>query len=298
MQNNVERSITIEESRLRDFLARFKDNGMTVDTAVEQLRDLPYQDIGFAKLDHHRALRTGWPEVIFGKGKSPEQVAQIVSAMKGRGHPVLVTKSDQETYQEVVRETPEAEFHSLSKAIVVPVPQPTPLREGITVVTAGTADLPVAEEAVLTATLMGNDVTLVSDVGVAGLHRLLDQAPVIQQARVLVVVAGMDAALVGVVSGLVSVPVIAVPTSTGYGASFDGLAPLLSMLNSCAPGVSVVNIDNGFGAGHSAALTNAIRFDTSGGITGVDTLGSATGADTSAGSTGADTSGGNDSNSH
>lgn len=235
---------------------------MTVDTALEQLRDLPYQDLDFAKLDHHRPLRTGWPEVVFGKGKTPSQVAQIVSAMKGRGHPVLVTKSDQEAYQAVLQDTPEAEFHELSKAIVVPAPQTTPLKDGITVVTAGTADLPVAEEAALTATLMGNDVTLVSDVGVAGLHRLLDQLPVLQKARVLVVVAGMDAALVGVVSGLVSVPVVAVPTSTGYGASFDGLAALLSMLNSCAPGVSVVNIDNGFGAGHQAALVNRVGSDT------------------------------------
>lgn len=234
---------------------------MNVDTAVQQLRDLPYQDLGFAKLDHHRALRTGWPEVVFGKGKTPKQVAEIVKGFKGRGHPVLVTKTNQETYQAVSQETPEAEFHQLPNAIVVPFPQTTPLQTGITVVTAGTADLPVAEEAVLTASLMGNDVTLVSDVGVAGLHRLLDQVPVLQKARVIVVVAGMDAALVGVVSGLVSVPVIAVPTSTGYGASFDGLAPLLSMLNSCAPGVSVVNIDNGFGAGHLAALTNCVVAD-------------------------------------
>ena len=234
---------------------------MNVDTAVQQLRDLPYQDLGFAKLDHHRALRTGWPEVVFGKGKTPKQVAEIVKGFKGRGHPVLVTKTNQETYQAVSQETPEAEFHQLPNAIVVPFPQTTPLQTGITVVTAGTADLPVAEEAVLTASLMGNDVTLVSDVGVAGLHRLLDQVPVLQKARVIVVVAGMDAALVGVVSGLVSVPVIAVPTSTGYGASFDGLAPLLSMLNSCAPGVSVVNIDNGFGAGQLAALTNCVVAD-------------------------------------
>ncbi|MCI0900907.1 MAG: nickel pincer cofactor biosynthesis protein LarB [Chloroflexi bacterium] len=260
----------MQEERLRELLVRFKENGESVDAAIEQLRDLPYQDIGFAKLDHHRALRTGWPEVIFGKGKTPEQVAMIVSAMKGRGHPVLVTKSDQETYQAVLQDTPEAEFHQLPKAIVVPEPQATPLKEGITVVTAGTADLPVAEEAALTASLMGNDVTMVSDVGVAGLHRLLDQLPELQKARVLVVVAGMDAALVGVVAGLVSVPVIAVPTSTGYGASFDGLAPLLSMLNSCAPGVAVVNIDNGFGAGHMAALTNCVRADTSGGEQGSD----------------------------
>ena len=253
---------------MRELLVRFKENGESVDAAIEQLRDLPYQDIGFAKLDHHRALRTGWPEVIFGKGKTPEQVAMIVSAMKGRGHPVLVTKSDQETYQAVLQDTPEAEFHQLPKAIVVPEPQATPLKEGITVVTAGTADLPVAEEAALTASLMGNDVTMVSDVGVAGRHRLLDQLPELRKARVLVVVAGMDAALVGVVAGLVSVPVIAVPTSTGYGASFDGLAPLLSMLNSCAPGVAVVNIDNGFGAGHMAALTNCVGADTSGGEQG------------------------------
>ncbi|MCI0811484.1 MAG: nickel pincer cofactor biosynthesis protein LarB [Chloroflexi bacterium] len=260
----------MQEKRLRELLVRFKENGESVDAAIEQLRDLPYQDIGFAKLDHHRALRTGWPEVIFGKGKTPEQVAMIVSAMKGRGHPVLVTKSDQETYQAVLQDTPEAEFHQLPKAIVVPEPQATPLKEGITVVTAGTADLPVAEEAALTASLMGNDVTMVSDVGVAGLHRLLDQLPELRKARVLVVVAGMDAALVGVVAGLVSVPVIAVPTSTGYGASFDGLAPLLSMLNSCAPGVAVVNIDNGFGAGHMAALTNCVGADTSGGEQGSD----------------------------
>ena len=242
---------------------------MTLDAAVDQLRDLPYQDIGFAKLDHHRPLRTGWPEVVFGKGKTPEQVAQIVSAMKGRGHPVLVTKTDQDTHQAVLQDTPEAEFHQLAKAIVVPSPRTIPLKEGIVVVTAGTADLPVAEEAKLTATLMGNEVVVVTDVGVAGLHRLLDQLPVLQKARVIIVIAGMDAALVGVVAGLVSVPVLAVPTSTGYGASFDGLAPLLAMLNSCAPGVAVVNIDNGFGAGHMAALTNAIRGDASGGGDGI-----------------------------
>jgi NCAIR mutase (PurE)-related protein len=241
-----------------------------VDAAVDQLRDLPYQDIGFAKLDHHRALRTGWPEVVFGKGKTSQQIAEIVSAMKGRGHPVLVTKTDQNAYQAVLQDTPEAEFHESAQSIVVPAPQTTPLREGIVVVTAGTADLPVAEEAALTASLMGNDVAMVTDVGVAGLHRLLDQLPVLRSARVIVVVAGMDAALVGVISGLVSVPVIAVPTSTGYGASFDGLAPLLSMLNSCAPGVAVVNIDNGFGAGHMAALTNSVGVDTSGGADGSD----------------------------
>ncbi len=233
------------------------------------MRDLPYQDLGFAKVDHHRPLRTGSPEVVLGKGKTPAQVAEIVAALKDRGHPVLVTKTDHETFESVVRTTSNATFNELANAIVVPVSQPTTKETGLLVVTAGTADLPVAEEASLTAGLMGHQVELVSDVGVAGLHRLLDQLPVIQQARVIVVVAGMDAALVGVVAGLVSAPVIAVPTSTGYGASFEGLAALLSMLNSCAPGVAVVNIDNGFGAGYLAsqiaAGTGTAGFSTSGG---------------------------------
>ena len=231
---------------------------MSVDHLLDQLRDFPYQDLGFAKLDHHRPLRTGSPEVVLGKGKTPEQVSEIVAALKGRGHPVLVTKTDAATFQTVVAATPEGEFNELASAIVVPTEASAPRREGVLIVTAGTADLPVAEEAALTAGLMGEDVLRVHDVGVAGLHRLLDQLPALQQAQVIIVVAGMDAALVGVVAGLVSVPVIAVPTSTGYGASFEGLAALLSMLNSCAPGVSVVNIDNGFGAGYQAAQINKL----------------------------------------
>ena len=255
LQERLRRMI-IEERRLREFLIEFKNNGMSVDQAVSQLRDLPYQDIGWAKIDHHRPLRTGSPEVVLGRGKTPDQVAQIVAAMKGRGHPVLVTKTDRPTYEFVARDTPEANFNELGKAIIVPTPEPVASREGILLITGGTADLPVAEEAAIVAGLMGNEVTQVSDVGVAGLHRLLDHLPVIQEARVIIVVAGMDAALVGVVAGLVSVPIIAVPTSTGYGASFEGLSPLLSMLNSCAPGVAVVNIDNGFGAGYLAAQIN------------------------------------------
>lgn len=246
----------IEESRLREFLKEFKENGMSVEQALAQLRDLPYQDIGWAKIDHHRPLRTGSPEVVLGKGKTPDQVAQIVAAMTGRGHPVLVTKTDRSTYEVVARDTPEATFDDMGQAIIVPAPKPVAGREGILLITGGTADLPVATEAAITAGLMGSEVLQVGDVGVAGLHRLLDHLPVIQQARVIIVVAGMDAALVGVVAGLVSVPIIAVPTSTGYGASFEGLAPLLSMLNSCAPGVAVVNIDNGFGAGYLAAQIN------------------------------------------
>lgn len=241
---------------MREFLKDFKENGMSVEQAVSQLRDLPYQDIGLAKIDHHRPLRTGSPEVVLGKGKTPDQVTQIVAAMKGRGHPVLVTKTDRSTYEVVVRDTPEATFNELGQAIIVAAPKPIARREGILLITGGTADLPVAEEAAIASGLMGSEVAQVNDVGVAGLHRLLDHLPVIQQARVIIVVAGMDAALVGVVAGLVAVPIIAVPTSTGYGASFEGLAALLGMLNSCAPGVAVVNIDNGFGAGYLAAQIN------------------------------------------
>ena len=229
---------------------------MTPEQALSRLRDLPYQDMGWAKIDHHRPLRTGSPEVVLGKGKTPEQVAQIVAAMKGRGHAVLVTKTERAAYDAVIRETPEAEFNKLANAIVVPAPEPDAKLGGILIVTGGTTDLSVAEEAAITAGLMGSETALVTDVGVAGLHRLLDHIPVLRQARVIVTVAGMEAALAGVVAGLVSVPVIAVPTSTGYGASFEGLAALLGMLNSCAPGVAVVNIDNGFGAGYLAAQIN------------------------------------------
>lgn len=179
-----------------------------------------------------------------------------MAALKGRGQPVLVTKSGREAFEAVASETPEAEFHQLAGCIVVPGPAGPPHQAGVLVVTAGTADLPVAEEAALTASLMGQEVERLNDVGVAGLHRLLDQLPAIRKARVIVVVAGMEAALSGVVAGLVPVPVIAVPTSTGYGASFEGLAALLGMLNACAPGVAVVNIDNGFGAGYLAAQIN------------------------------------------
>jgi NCAIR mutase (PurE)-related protein len=226
---------------------------MSVDDAMSSLRTLPYEDLGFAKIDHHRSLRTGFPEVVLGKGKKPEQVAAIVASLTGRGHPVLVTKTDLLAYEAVVRQTPEADYNELAGAIVVPSPRSAPSREGVLVVTAGTADLPVAEEACLTAELMGTRVTRINDVGVAGLHRVMDALPAVQEAKVIILVAGMEAALVSVVAGLVSVPVVAVPTSVGYGSSFEGLAALLGMLNSCAPGVAVVNIDNGFGAGYLAA---------------------------------------------
>ena len=249
---------TEQGNSIEKLLEQVRDGQLTTEQALAELRDLPYQDLGYARIDHHRPLRTGSPEVVLGKGKTPEQVAGIVSALQGRGHPVLVTKTDHDAYRSVLEVAPEAEFNEPARAIVVPTAANGPRMAGTLIVTAGTADLPVAEEARITAELMGQEVCLIADVGVAGLHRLLDRLPEIREARVIVVVAGMDAALPAVVAGLVSVPVIAVPTSTGYGASFEGLAALLSMLNSCAPGVAVVNIDNGFGAGYLAAQINRL----------------------------------------
>ena len=235
-------------------LERVQSGDVSVSDAAGALRDLPYQDLGYARLDHHRPIRTGWPEVVFGEGKTPEQIAGIVHAMAGRGFPVLVTRASVKAFEAVKQLLPAAEFHREARCIVAPDGSGRAAKmEGALVITAGTADAPVAEEAALTATLMGCDVARINDVGVAGLHRLLDQRGRLEAARVIVVAAGMEGALASVVSGLVSAPVIAVPTSIGYGASFDGIAALLGMMNACAPGVAVVNIDNGFGAGYLAA---------------------------------------------
>ena len=244
----------MDAETLQTLLESVRDGSVTVSRALETLRDLPYQDLGYARLDHHRPLRTGWPEVVLAEGKTSEQVAGIVSAMSGRGHPVLVTRAAPDVYEAVVAEVPTARYHDLARCIVVPNDGMAPPEEaGLLIVTGGTADLPVADEAAVTAELMGCKAGRVNDVGVAGLHRLLAQRERLQEARVIIVIAGMEAALASVVSGMVSAPVIAVPTSVGYGASFQGLAALLGMLNSCAPGIGVVNIDNGFGAGYLAA---------------------------------------------
>ena len=239
---------------LMDLLERVRDGQLAVQDAARALRDLPYQDLNYARLDHHRALRTGWPEVVLGEGKTPEQIAGIVPALAGRGNPVLVTRASPEAYLAVVQTVPDAQYREAARCVVVDAAESPPREDaGLLIVTAGTADLPIAEEAAVTAELMGCHAGRLTDVGVAGLHRLLDQLDVLRQARVIVVVAGMEAALASVVKGLVAAPVVAVPTSVGYGASFDGLAALLGMLNACAPGVAVVNIDNGFGAGYLAA---------------------------------------------
>ncbi len=244
----------MDAAALLTLLEKVRDGCLPVSEAAAALRDLPYQDLGYARLDHHRPLRTGWPEVVLGEGKTVAQIAGIVPALVGRGHPVLITRVSSEAYDAVAAAVPAAEYRQMARCIVVPSDAAAPPADaGLLIVTAGTADLPVAEEAAIAAELMGCSAGRLNDVGVAGLHRLLAQRQRLQEARVIIVVAGMEAALSSVVSGLVSAPVIAVPTAVGYGASFGGLAALLGMLNSCAPGVGVVNIDNGFGAGYLAA---------------------------------------------
>jgi NCAIR mutase (PurE)-related protein len=226
-----------------------------VDEALERLRNLPYEDLGFASVDHHRALRKGFPEVVLGEGKSPGQVAAIAERLAARSDRLLITRADIEMYQAVKERVPAAAYHAVARAVTLDRSK-EPRRPGVAVCCAGTSDVPVAEEAAVTAELMGSVVDRMFDVGVAGLHRLLDKLERLRGAKALVVVAGMEGALPSVVAGLVAAPVIAVPTSVGYGASFRGLAPLLAMLNACAAGVAVVNIDNGFGAGYLAAVIN------------------------------------------
>ena len=246
----------MNESALRALLESVRTGATEVEAALRRLRRLPFEDLGFATVDHHRAIRCGFPEVIFCPQKTPEQVTAIFARLAESGNNVLASRADEETCRAVAAKFPAAEHHELARAIT--------LRQGgekapighIALVAAGTSDLPVAEEARVTAEIMDQRVTTHYDVGVAGLHRLLGATAELQQANVIVVVAGMEGALASVVGGLVAVPVVAVPTSVGYGASFGGLAALLTMLNSCVAGVSVVNIDNGFAGGHIAAMIN------------------------------------------
>ncbi len=241
------------ESLLRDL----KAGTVTVGEAMEALRDLPYEDMGFAKIDSHRDLRRGFPEVVLCLGKTPARVVEIVRRMIRNHNLVLATRASASIYGrlEEALKGQRVVYHEAAKIVAVGKP-PTPRRGSVLVVTAGTSDIPVAEEAAVTSELMGSKVTRLYDVGVAGIHRVLDRRDLLRKAKVIVVVAGMEGALPSVVAGLVDVPVIAVPTSVGYGASFDGMAALLGMMNSCAPGVAVVNIDNGFGAGYLAAMMN------------------------------------------
>lgn len=251
----------MDERDIRAILEAVRAEKLSTAAALERLKHLPFEDLGFAKVDHHRALRQGYAEVVFGRGKTPAQVAEIVSAMlrpKAARHNILVTRADAKSYAAVRRIARAAKFHPLSGAITIERTRAITGKGVILVVSAGTSDIPVAEEAELTARLMGNRTEHIYDVGVAGLHRLLDHRENITRARVIICVAGMEGALPSVVGGLVGVPVIAVPTSTGYGASFAGVAALLGMLNSCASNVSVVNIDNGFGAACIASVINRL----------------------------------------
>jgi hypothetical protein len=248
----------VNEIELRKLLTAVRSGSLSGDEALSRLKNLPFEDLGFAKVDHHRALRQGFAEVIFGKGKTPKQIAEIAQAMQRRNaqQNILITRADQKIFAAVKRINRSAKFHELSGVITIQRNREITGKGTIAVVSAGTSDIPVAEEAVLTAELMGNRVSRLYDVGVAGIHRLLHHREELTQARVIICVAGMEGALPSVVGGLVAVPVIAVPTSVGYGASFQGVAALLGMLNSCASNVTVVNIDNGFGAARVATCIN------------------------------------------
>lgn len=244
----------MRRERVRDLLARVAEGTLPVEGALDALAFEPTESLGFATIDHHRALRQGFPEVIYGAGKTAEQVVAIAERIAARGDGVLVTRIAGEAVATVMRALPGAEHNPTARTVFLASPTPVaPTQESVLVVTAGTSDLPVAEEAAVTAGALGCRLERLTDVGVAGIHRILSRRELLDAAGVVIVVAGMDGALASVVGGLARVPVIAVPTSVGYGASFGGIAPLLTMLNSCAAGVTVVNIDNGFGAAVAAA---------------------------------------------
>jgi NCAIR mutase (PurE)-related protein len=246
------------EEKLRELLRRVRKGEVSVEHGIEQLRHLPFEDLGFAKVDHHRALRHGMTEVILGSGKSPQQIAAIARQLLQRSKNLLITRASREVFRVVKRVARRAQFFPLSGAIRVWGDRTITGKGKIVVVCAGTSDIPVAEEAQVTAEVMGNEVGTLYDVGVAGIHRLMNNRERLTGARVIICCAGMEGALPSVVGGLVSVPVIAVPTSVGYGASLQGVAALLGMLNTCASNVTVVNIDNGFGAGYVASMINRL----------------------------------------
>jgi len=248
----------MNQEQVRDLFEKVRAGEISPDAATEQLKHLPFEDIDFAKIDHHRALRHGMPEVIFGQGKTPDQITSIAERLAARGQNVLATRVDALSAKVIQERLPEAVYHPLSRVLILKREITMVGKGKILVICAGTADLPVAEEARLVAELMGNEVISVADVGVAGIHRLLDQREKLWAARVIICCAGMEAALPSAVGGMVGCPVIGVPTSVGYGAHFNGLASLLSMLNSCASNVTTVNIDNGFGAAYVASLINRI----------------------------------------
>jgi len=241
---------------MEKILKDYKAGKIDLETVLEEIKNLPYEDLGFAKIDTHRGIRKGFPETIFCRGKTREQIISILTTMMKHNKNVLLTKATKTLYNSIKKKYPKAKYNEQAKVVVIQQYHQKIKKGRILVLTAGTSDIPVAEEAVVTAELLGNRVEKVYDVGVAGVHRLFDIREKISSANVIIVVAGMDGALPSIVGGLTSKPVIAVPTSVGYGASFKGVAPLLTMLNTCAEGVVVVNIDNGFGAGYFASIIN------------------------------------------
>jgi len=244
------------EQKIKKLMQNLKSNKIEVDDAIKELKFLPFEDLGFAKIDHHRSLRKGFPEVIFCQNKTTGQVADIVKKLALNNADVLATRATEEMFIEVKKYIKNAQYNKISKTIIINKKNKQIKKGKILILSAGTSDINVAEEAAVVAEAMGNNVERLYDVGVAGLHRLLKNKEKLSDANVLIIVAGMDGVLPSVVSGLIGKPIIAVPTSVGYGASFKGIAPLLTMLNSCSPGVVVVNIDNGFGAGYFASLIN------------------------------------------
>jgi NCAIR mutase (PurE)-related protein len=245
-------------SDIKKLLEQVRDGKISSEEAMKKLSDLPFKDLGHTKIDNHRELRTGYPEVIFCEGKTPEQVLNIMEYMSTQNVNILGTRADKDIYHTVHEVLPMAEYNELGRTIAIKQVDIKPTKTAIAVLTAGTSDMPVAEEAAVTAELFGNRVERFFDVGVAGIHRLYNNLDRIREARVIIVIAGMEGALPSIVGGLVDKPIIAVPTSIGYGASFNGLAALLGMLTSCASGVSVVNIDNGFGAAYMASMINKL----------------------------------------
>lgn len=246
-------------NEIENLLKEIKDGKISVEDALEVLQNFPYTDLGFARIDHHREMRTGYPEIVYCSGKTAEQVAGIFKVMSVRENNVIGTRADEKMYESVKNILPEAVYYKDARIISIRKSKISPPGSRIAVITAGTSDIPVAEEAAVTAELLGNNVLRIYDAGVAGIHRLVDKLPEIRNCRVIIVIAGMEGALASVVGGLVDKPVIAVPTSVGYGANFGGISALLAMLTSCSTGVTVVNIDNGFGAGFSASMINQMK---------------------------------------
>lgn len=244
------------KSQLKDVLNKVHLGKLSPEEAFIALKDYPYQNLGFAKIDHHRELRKGFPEIIFGMGKTEEQILKISREIIKKGGNLLITKVETKVFDNLKKKMPKAHYNSLAKIVYLKQQKPVSGKGKIAIITAGTSDIPIAEEAVVTCDILGNETEKIYDVGVAGIHRLFGEFKRIKQARVIITVAGMEGALPSVVAGIVSVPIIAVPTSIGYGASLKGVAALLAMLNSCPGGVGVVNIDNGFGAGYLASLIN------------------------------------------